>query len=264
MIHLFDQPVQPPLGLNPVQRAARFIARATFARGQIGEVDLRNSQTSDLVEGSPTSGWASIVSPSVMGTYGGPPQVVTRTALALLAKGFCDYQGIVQVASTTIQKGDLVTISDAQPGRRIYGIALSNASGGYADVLWDGVYGLGQLMSPGGGGVNAPPVAAIVPDVSSGVVPFTVLFDASTSTDDSAIIKYEFDFGDGFGFQDNGASSSVNLLIEFAGTRTITVRVTDDGAPALQDTAFCTILATDPGGGGHGDPTGGSGSSVAR
>ena len=52
--------------------------------------------------------------------------------------------------------------------------------------------------TPGGTVANDPPTAVITADVTAGVAPQTVVFDASTSSDsDGTIVSYDWNFGDG-------------------------------------------------------------------
>ncbi len=251
MMHLFDSAVAAPLGLTPCNRDMRMLFRATFSRGQVGEVDIRNEQTPNLIEGDPASGWSSLVSPSVLGTRGGPPQLVALDSQAPLSKGFARVMGRVYLSNpgNTIRKGDQITIDDGTAGRRIYGLALADASGGLCECLWDGVYGFGQIMAVGGGG-NDPPTAAITATPATGDKPLNVTLDASGSTDDGSITKYEFDYGEGSGWVDNGTTATIAHTYAMAGTYTASVRVTDNGSPALQAIATAQVVVTSPGGDG--------------
>lgn len=78
--------------------------------------------------------------------------------------------------------------------------------------------------SPGG---NNPPVADISATPTFGVRPLDVDFDASGSSDsDGTVDRYDWDFGDGNGAQDAGATVSHRYI--FPGVYTATVTVTDD------------------------------------
>lgn len=244
---IFRPDISVPIGFAPVTTCGRVVGGADFTIGSVGEVDVRNSRTSTLTPGAADSGWSMIVPPSVVGARGVIPQVVVREAIANGAKGEACLSGIVKIAdsSGTAAKGDLLTIDDKTAGRRYYGIALSNSSGGLIDALWDGEDGLGQLVEvnlPG----NDAPVAALTATPSSGNKPLSVTLDASGSTDDSAIIKYEFDYGEGMGWVDNGTDADIVHVYARAGTYTAAVRVTDDGTPALQDIATVQIVVSNP------------------
>jgi PKD repeat protein len=56
-----------------------------------------------------------------------------------------------------------------------------------------------------------------------------VKFDASASTDDSAIVKYEFDLDGNGTYEKSGSADTVSRRYTQAGTYTIKLRVTDDG-----------------------------------
>lgn len=251
--------IAAPLGLSFPNRDVRIKARAAFSEGTIGEVDIRNSQTSTLVVGASGSGFGVLVTPSTTGSRGGIPQAVALSALSVNGIGYSRLMGIVKVMVTgTVAKGDLLTVDDKTAGRRYYGIALSASSGGYCTALWDGVRGFGQIMAVGGGGGNNPPAAALTATPSSGDKPLAVTLDASGSTDDSSITKYEFDYGEGGGWVDNGTTATKAHTYTVSGTYTASVRVTDDGSPALQDIATAVIVVTAPSGTGV-DGTGSAG-----
>lgn len=264
MNFLFDQTVAPALGLVPINRDARVLARAAFDAGEIGEIDIRGSQSTNLIPGASGSGFVTLVGPSALGTRGGPPQMVVTDGIAVNAKGFARFQGIVRLANpgNTLAKGDTITIDDATAGRRIYGFALEDASGGYCSALWDGVYGFGQIMGVSVPGNDAP-VADITATPDHGDAPLSVTLDAAGSTDDSAIVKYEFDYGEGMGWVDNGTDVDIVHVYTVPGTYTAAVRVTDDGTPGLQAIDTVTVVVTDPGGivepGSAGSGTGATG-----
>lgn len=83
--------------------------------------------------------------------------------------------------------------------------------------------------------VNFPPVAQLTADPLHGAFPLSVNFDASASTDrDGVIASYAFDFGDGAGWVDNGASPLVAHTYTVERAYNARVRVTDDdGAQAV-------------------------------
>ncbi|MEM7221324.1 MAG: PKD domain-containing protein, partial [Pseudomonadota bacterium] len=72
--------------------------------------------------------------------------------------------------------------------------------------------------------VNELPVASFTQAPSAGVVPFTVSFDASASTDNGSIVSYDWLFGDG------STGSGVQTTHEYvnAGEFVVTLTVTDD------------------------------------
>jgi PKD repeat protein len=96
--------------------------------------------------------------------------------------------------------------------------------------------------------VNLPPVAALVPSSLSGVKPFGVTWDASTSTDsDGTIVTYDWDMdNDGtFEITDGGPTQSP-AAYSTVGTVTVGVRVTDDDGATDQTTATVTVEGTPP------------------
>ncbi len=88
-------------------------------------------------------------------------------------------------------------------------------------------------------GDNLPPVAVAKADKLFGISPLTVKFTGSESSDpEGKALKYEWDFGDG-----SAKSTQANPEHTFTGsgsvTRTVTLKVTDDGG--LSNTATLTI-----------------------
>jgi hypothetical protein len=73
------------------------------------------------------------------------------------------------------------------------------------------------------------PTASLVVTPDIGLTPLDVAFDASASTAvaPATIAKYEFDFGEGAGFADNGATPTAGHTYRSNGTFTAQVRVTD-------------------------------------
>lgn len=86
---------------------------------------------------------------------------------------------------------------------------------------------------------NDAPVAVLAADPLSGDAPLPVSFDAGDSTDDWEIAGYEFDFGEGAGWEDNGASATASHTYATPGTYTAQVRVTDN--EGAQDTASVEV-----------------------
>jgi PKD repeat protein len=76
----------------------------------------------------------------------------------------------------------------------------------------------------------------------SGLVNELITFDGSGSSDlDGTIVTYDWDFGDGA----TGSGEMTTHTYTEAGTFTVTLTVTDDGTPALTDTATTTATITD-------------------
>ncbi|MFT5477709.1 MAG: PKD repeat protein, partial [Planctomycetota bacterium] len=88
------------------------------------------------------------------------------------------------------------------------------------------------------GGTNSFPVAVVTTDITQGIAPVTVQFDASTSSDsDGQVVDWFWDFGDGFG----ALGSIVSHTFTDPGTYDVRVTVTDDfGA---RSSSFVTITA---------------------
>ena len=93
----------------------------------------------------------------------------------------------------------------------------------------------------GTGSPNTPPNAVATADVTTGIAPLTVNFTGSGSTDDGNIIIYNWEFSDV-----GGPSAVQNPVHTFStpGTYDVILTVTDDGTPALSDTASITITVS--------------------
>ena len=91
--------------------------------------------------------------------------------------------------------------------------------------------------------LNQSPGAVATADPTSGDAPLTVNFSAEGSSDlDGTIIKYEWNFGEGAGFEDvTGTGGVASYTYIYAGTYTATLRVTDNDEAV--GTASVTIWA---------------------
>ncbi|GEM_PF-1589509 len=101
----------------------------------------------------------------------------------------------------------------------------------------------------GGGPIDDPPVPNLQVAPTSGDAPLTVNIDASGSTDDGTITKFEFDFGEGAGLEDFGLTSSTDHTYAADGSYQVRVQVTDDATPTPQSVASAPITVTVGGGG---------------
>ncbi len=109
-----------------------------------------------------------------------------------------------------------------------------------------GEYRLSGSFTPQG--ANVAPNAALSATPNSGAAPLSVTLNAGASNDpDGSIVKYEYDFGAGGGFQDLGTDTSVVHNYASSGVFTAQVRVTDNGG--LTDTAQATVTVS-----GGGEP----------
>jgi glucose/arabinose dehydrogenase/PKD repeat protein len=101
----------------------------------------------------------------------------------------------------------------------------------YAKITDDGAGEIHRLAY--GAGANLPPYARAAADRTSGLLPLTVTFDASTSSDpDNDDITFEWDFGDG---SPRATGPAVDHTYRTAGTYTATLTVADtDGGRASQ------------------------------
>jgi PKD repeat protein len=95
-------------------------------------------------------------------------------------------------------------------------------------------------------GANAPPVASFVYAPTTPQVGTTVSFDASGSSDDGRITRYEWDLnGDGT-YEVSGTPNdarTVSFIYAAAGTYTVRLRVTDDLNATAETTRSLTITS---------------------
>jgi len=87
---------------------------------------------------------------------------------------------------------------------------------------------------------NAPPVAAFSVDQPSTSAPSAVTFDASSSTDDSSIATYAWDFGNGQAATGPAAATTYART----GTYTVALTVTDDEGLSTTITHDVTVVDT--------------------
>lgn len=120
----------------------------------------------------------------------------------------------------TATAGDAWHLYD-QPGTKVAHLRVTDASG-RSDTAFVKIV----LRH----GLNAAPVAVACADPLSGCAPLTVDFSADGSYDpDGTIAVWEWDFGDGGGWQDFSATlGTASHTFTEAGSFTATLRITDD------------------------------------
>ncbi|MCR1024376.1 PKD domain-containing protein [Cellulophaga baltica] len=89
---------------------------------------------------------------------------------------------------------------------------------------------------------NQAPTAVATSDVTSGAPSLVVQFTGDTSSDPDTgdTLTYAWDFGDG----STATTANTSHTFTTAGTYTVTLTITDDGAPALTSTDTITIIVT--------------------
>jgi len=92
---------------------------------------------------------------------------------------------------------------------------------------------------------NANPVAVASADPASGNAPLTVNFSPAGSYDpDGTIEKYEWDFGEGYGFETSSSlDGGTTHEFETEGVYTVVLRVTDDDGAESMDSVELTVDA---------------------
>jgi hypothetical protein len=121
------------------------------------------------------------------------------------------------------------------PGRNLY-VLVATFNGDVAQITGVQTSGDDANIAPHASLTGAPRVA---------YTPAQFSFDASGCTDsDGFIVKYEFDFGDGGGFVDNGTTPTVQHTYSTPGYYICQMRVTDEGG--LSSIAKVNLYAVDP------------------
>lgn len=98
----------------------------------------------------------------------------------------------------------------------------------------------GQITGPAD--INEFPVAVIEASPSKVFTGQTVSLSGTASQDDSGIRTYVWRFGDGSSAE---RTETVEHVYKQPGTYTVTLTVTDDGVPPLQDQAISIVTVTD-------------------
>ncbi|SDF01420.1 PKD domain-containing protein [Cellulophaga baltica] len=90
---------------------------------------------------------------------------------------------------------------------------------------------------------NQAPTAVATSDVTSGAPYLAVQFTGDTSSDPDTgdALTYAWDFGDG----STATTANTSHTFTTAGTYTVTLTITDDGAPALTSTDTITVIVTE-------------------
>lgn len=152
----------------------------------------------------------------------------------------------VTLAATSLAEasngdGTLATITfavvEANPSAiKFTAVLLSDPEANQLDVITTN----GQVTGPPE--VNEAPVAVIEALPSRVFVGETVSLNAAGSQDDSGISTYVWRFGDGSTAE---RKETVTHVYQQPGNYTVTLTVTDDGVPPLQDQAIFVVTVTD-------------------
>ena len=129
------------------------------------------------------------------------------------------------------------TVVDANPSTlKFTAVLLSDPEANQLDVITTN----GQITGPAV--KNEFPVAIIDVTPKTVFTGQTVTLSAAGSRDDSKIDTYVWRFGDGSSAEQQ---ETVTHVYKQPGTYTVTLTVTDDGLPALEDEAIFVITVTD-------------------
>jgi PKD repeat protein len=133
----------------------------------------------------------------------------------------------------TLLDTGLANLNGFVDGKGILALVVVMLGTGESQLDWLGVGG------------NLPPEASYEIDPSAPAVGEQVSFSSASSADwDGSIAKYEYDFGEGAGYQDFGATNDAAYTYNTAGTYITHLRVTDDAG--LTDTDSITIEVDTP------------------
>jgi PKD repeat protein len=125
---------------------------------------------------------------------------------------------------------------DARHARYVRLVALSEVTGN----IWTSAAEI-EVMEQTGGCVNETPEAVIEADLTSGLAPLTVTFDAGGSSDsDGYVVEYRWNFGDG------GSGTGVTISHNFmtSGTYPVTLTVVDNQGATSQAQLAITVNDT--------------------
>ena len=147
------------------------------------------------------------------------------------------WSGEMNQTAPVNQTGSFVATGDAATIVLKSGNLLGVSSG----TLFDDIVVRGPaVVPPPPPPDNRPPISAVTADPTSGVVPLTVSFDGSASTDpDGDALTFNWTFGDG----EQGSGVSVSHTYALSGTFTATLAVTDGRGGS--DTSSVVITVSD-------------------
>lgn len=160
------------------------------------------------------------------------PAIITDKDVTLAATSLAD---------TSNGDGTLATITftvvEANPSTiKFTAVLLSDPDANQLDVITTN----GQITGPAD--VNEAPVAVIEVVPSKVFTGEPVSLSAAGSQDDSGIRTYVWRFGDGSSAE---RKETVTHVYQQPGNYTVTLTVTDDGVPPLQDQAISIVTVTD-------------------
>ncbi len=160
------------------------------------------------------------------------PPIITEKDVTLAATSLAD---------ASDGDGTLATITfavvEANPSTITFtAVLLSDPEANQLDVITTN----GQVTGPPD--VNEAPVAVLEVLPSKVFVGETVSLNAAGSQDDSGISTYVWHFGDGSTAE---RKEMVTHVYEQPGNYTVTLTVTDDGVPPLQDQVIFVVTVTD-------------------
>ena len=160
------------------------------------------------------------------------PPIITDNDITLAATSLADASN---------GNGTLATITfavvDVNPSTiKFTAVLLSDPDANQLDVITTN----GQITGPVD--LNEAPVAVIEASPSKVFTGQTVSLSAAGSQDDSGIKTYVWHFGDGSSTE---RKEAVTHVYKQPGNYTVTLTVTDDGSPPLQDQAILIVTVTD-------------------
>ena len=160
------------------------------------------------------------------------PPIITDKDVTLAATSLADASngdGTLATITFAVVEADPSTI-------KFTAVLLSDPEANQLDVITTN----GQVTGPPD--VNEAPVAVIEVLPSKVFVGETVSLNAAGSQDDSGISTYVWRFGDGSTAE---RKEMVTHVYQQPGNYTVTLTVTDDGVPPLQDQAIFVVTVTD-------------------
>ena len=160
------------------------------------------------------------------------PPIITDNDITLAATSLADASngnGTLATITFAVVNVDPSTI-------KFTAVLLSDPDANQLDVITTN----GQITGPVD--LNEAPVAVIEASPSKVFTGQTVSLSAAGSQDDSGIKTYVWHFGDGSSTE---RKEAVTHVYKQPGNYTVTLTVTDDGSPPLQDQAILIVTVTD-------------------
>lgn len=245
VVQLLPDPVQYPVG-------ALTLSGFDFQPGALTGVSGMYTYAIWIIRASYENPWGggNVTNTVLVTTPIAPAELVATTMTLSMNDIDIDHNGTVpvEVFNSTGDQSQVVegTPEDGQWFFFLWTGALND--GGNQVIANSGIFSELYAVNVGSGPPPGDdPVADLQANPTTGDAPLLVDFDASGSTDDGTIEKYEFDFGDGGGWEDYGTTDNAQYTYNSDGTYTARLRVTDDDGKTDTDQVIISVGGPPPG-----------------